>query len=186
MKTLFFSLLFVCSTVVSAQSNWKADKAHSSVNFTVIHLMISEVNGHFDTFDIEATADDTFSNPMFNTTIETASINTGNERRDNDLRSERFFNAEANPTITFKSTGVEKTSDNTYKLTGDLTMHGITKSIELNGKIIGIITNQRNQKLKAGMKFTTTLKRSDFDIGGSFAPVSDEVEVAINLEMAQQ
>lgn len=186
MRKSIFVLLLLSSLTISGQSTWKADKAHSSVNFTVTHLMISEVNGRFDTFDIEATADDTFSNPMFNATIETSSVNTSTEFRDNDLRSERFFDVATYPTMTFKSTGVEKTGENTLKLTGELTIKGVTKSIVLNGKIIGIITDKRSQKLKAGLKFTTTIKRSDFGVGGSMVPASDEVEITINLEMAQQ
>lgn len=186
MRKYLFILCFICSLTLWAQSNWKADNAHSGVNFTVTHLMISEVTGNFQTFEILAVADDAFSNPTFNVTIEATSINTGNERRDNDLRSDRFFDVANFPTLSFKSTGVEKTGENTFKLTGDFTMHGVTKSIELNGKLNGIITDRRSQKLKAGLKFTTTLKRSDFGVGGSMAPVSDEVEVNINLEMAQQ
>ena len=184
-KLLFLFLLMGCM-MLSAQSTWKADTAHSGVNFTVTHLLISEVTGNFGTFEILATADDAFSNPEFNVTIQAASINTGNDRRDGDLKSERFFNVEMYPSITFKSTDVEKTGEKTFKLMGDFTMHGVTKSIALNGKLNGIITDRRSQKLKAGLKFTTTLKRSDFGVGGSMAPVSDEVEVNINLEMAQQ
>ena len=185
MKTLCFTLLLV-SSLVSAQSTWKADKAHSNINFTVTHLLISEVTGSFSSFDIEATADDAFSNPSFNATIEATSISTGNERRDGDLKGDHWFGVETYPNIEFKTTSVEKTGDNTFKLTGDFTMHGVTKSIELNGKLNGIITDRRSQKLKAGLKFTTTLKRSDFGVGGGMAPVSDDVEVSINLEMAQQ
>lgn len=186
MKKYFFIFFSLVCFSVSAQSTWKADKAHSSVNFTIVHLLISEVAGNFGTFDIQATADDAFSDPSFTVSIDANTINTGNENRDNDLRGEKYFNVEAFPKIEFKSTSVEKTGENTFKLKGDITMHGITKSIELNGKLNGIITNQRSQKLKAGLKFTTTLKRSDFEVGGSMAPVGDEVEVSINLEMAQQ
>ena len=186
MKNSFFALLLLSSLTISAQSTWKADGAHSNVNFTVTHLLISEVTGRFDTFDIQAVADDEFNNPSFTVTIETASVNTNVERRDNDLRSERFFDVTTYPSITFKSTSVEKTGEKTFKLIGDLTIRGVTKSVELNGKLNGIITDRRSQKLKAGIKFTTTLKRSDFGVGGSMVPASDEVEININLEMAQQ
>ena len=185
MKKLFF-ILILASSMVSAQSTWKVDQSHSNINFTVTHLLISEVTGNFGSFEIEATADDTFSTPTFTGTIEVSSINTGNERRDGDLKGDHWFDAANYATIEFKSTSVEKTGDNTFKLTGDFTMHGVTKSIELNGKVNGVITDRRSQKLKAGVKLTTTLKRADFGVGGSMAPVSDEVEVSINLEMAQQ
>jgi len=186
MKNPIFTLIFLVCMSISAQSNWKVDGAHSNINFTVTHLLISEVTGNFQTFEILAIADDSFNNPEFNVTIQTTSINTNNERRDNDLRSERFFNAEMFPIIQFKSTDIEKTSENTFKLSGDFTMHGITKSITLDGKLNGIITDRRSQKLKAGLKFSGILKRSDFEVGGSMTPVSDEVEITINLEMAQQ
>jgi len=183
------TLLFLCSILalsVCAQSTWKVDKSHSNINFTVTHLLISEVTGSFGAFEIEAMADDAFSNPSFTASIETASIDTGNERRDGDLRSDGWFGVEANPKIEFKTTSVEKTGDNTFKLTGDFTMKGVTKSITLDGKLNGIITDRRSQKLKAGLKFTGSLKRSDFGVGGSMAPVSDEVEININIQMAQQ
>jgi polyisoprenoid-binding protein YceI len=94
MKKSLFALLFFASLMVSAQSTWKVDKSHSNINFTVTHLLISEVTGNFGTFEIEAMADDAFNNPTFNVTIETASIDTGNESRDGDLRSEGWFGAE--------------------------------------------------------------------------------------------
>lgn len=186
MKQSLFALLLMGCLTISAQSTWKVDKSHSGINFTVTHLLISEVTGSFGTFEIEATADDAFSSPAFNVTIQTASIDTGNERRDGDLKGDGWFGAETYPNIEFKSTGVEKTGDNTFKLTGDFTMHGVTKSMTLDGKLNGIITDRRSQKLKAGLKFTGMLKRSDFSVGGSMAPVSDKVEITINLEMAQQ
>ncbi len=186
MRKLLFALCCITGMSLSAQSTWKVDKSHSNINFTVTHLLISEVTGSFGAFEIDAMADDVFNNPTFNVTIETASIDTGNERRDGDLKSEGWFAAEQYPKIEFKSTVVEKTGDNTFKLSGDFTMHGVTKSITLNGKLNGIITDRRSQKPKAGLKFTTTLKRSDFGVGGSMAPVSDEVEININIQMAQQ
>src|SRR5690606_19889241 len=137
-------------------------------------------------FDIEATADESFADPDFTVTIQTASIDTGNTRRDDHLRSADFFEAEAYPTITFKTTSVEKSGDNTFDLKGDLTMHGVTKPVTLEGKLNGIITDERSQKLKAGLKFTGTVNRSDFNIGGSAAPIGDEVTITINTEMAQQ
>lgn len=93
---------------------------------------------------------------------------------------------ETYPTITFKSTSIEKTGENTFRINGDLSMHGVTKPVTLDGKLNGIITDQRSQKLKAGLKITGLLKRSDFNIGGSVAPIGDEVAITINTEMAQQ
>lgn len=187
MKKYLFGIAIASSMVASAQLTWKSDNAHTNMNFTISHLVISEVTGNFKDFNIEANADEAFSNPDFNVTIQTASIDTDNERRDNHLRSEDFFEVEKYPTITFKSTGIEKTGEKTFKLTGDLSMHGVTKPVTLDGRLNGIITDQRSQKLKAGLKFTGTLKREDFNIAtGSMAPIGEEVDITINTEMAQQ
>lgn len=186
MKKQFLLLMLAGSMSVSAQSTWKSDKAHSNMNFTVSHLVISEVTGNFNDFEIEALADDTFSKPSFTAAIQTASIDTGNERRDGDLKGDNFFDAEKFPTISFKSSSLEKTGENTFKLGGDLTMHGVTKPVTLDGKLNGIITDQRSQKLKAGLKFTGTVSRSEFGVGGDMVPVGDEVIITINTEMAQQ
>ncbi len=186
MKKVIFMVSFIACATLSAQSTWKADNAHSKVGFAITHLMISEVEGHFGEFDIQATADEAFGNPDFTVDIKTASIDTDNERRDGHLKSEDFFDAEKHPVITFKTTAFEKTGEKTFKLTGDLTMHGVTKPVILEGKLNGIITDQRSQKLKAGLKLTGTVDRKDFGVGSKPFPVGDEVEMTINLEMAQQ
>ncbi|MFX0556625.1 YceI family protein [Maribacter sp. CXY002] len=186
MKKTVFLLSLLVGTSLIAQSTWKADNAHSKVGFAITHLLISEVEGNFDEFEITATADDTFMTPSFDVSINTASIDTDNERRDGHLKSADFFDVESNPSITFKTTSVEKTGDKTFNMTGDLTMHGITKSVTLEGKVNGVITDQRSQKLKAGLKITGTINRIDFGVGGESAAIGNDVEFTINLEMAQQ
>ena len=186
MKKAALVLSFIACATLTAQSTWKADGAHSKVGFAITHLMISEVEGHFGEFDITATADDTFSEPSFIVDIKTASIDTDNDRRDGHLKSDDFFGAETHPSITFKNTSFEKTGEKTFKLMGDLTMHGVTKPVTLEGKLNGIITDKRSQKLKAGLKLTGTINRKDFGVGSKPFPVGDEVEMTINLEMAQQ
>ncbi|MCJ7467480.1 MAG: YceI family protein [Maribacter sp.] len=186
MRKSIFVLTFIISASLAAQATWKADNAHSKVGFAISHLLISEVEGHFGEFDISATADETFSDPNFTVEIKTASIDTDNERRDGHLKSDDFFAAETHPAITFKTTSLKKTGEKSFKLTGDLRMHGVTKPVTLDGKLNGIITDQRTEKLKAGLKLTGTVNRKDFEIGSKSFPVGDEVEMTINLEMAQQ
>ncbi|WP_418500252.1 YceI family protein [Flagellimonas sp.] len=186
MKKTIIALALLTGLFATAQSSWKSDRAHSKVGFAITHLMISEVEGHFSDFDITATASDTFGDAEFTVDIKTTSIDTDNGRRDDHLRSADFFDAEKYPSITFKSTGYEKTGDKTFKLTGDLTMHGVTKPITLEGKVNGVITDQRSQKLKAGLKLTGTINRLDFGVGGETASLGNEVDLTINLEMAQQ
>ncbi|NDV42410.1 YceI family protein [Flagellimonas sediminis] len=186
MKKTLFAIALLTGLVVSAQSTWKSDKSHSKIGFSITHLMISEVEGSFGDFDITATASDTFENAEFSVEIQTASIDTDNERRDGHLKSADFFDAEKFPAISFKSTGYEKTGDKTFTLTGNLTMHGVTKPITLEGKVNGIITDQRSNKLKAGLKLTGTVNRLEFGVGGDTPTLGDDVEMTINLEMAQQ
>lgn len=186
MKQLIFILSFMLCVNLIAQDTWKADGAHSKVGFAITHLMISEVEGRFGDFEITATADEAFSEPNFMVTIKTASIDTENDRRDGHLKSDDFFAAETHPEITFKTNGYEKTGEKSFKLTGDLTMHGVTKEVTLDGRLNGIITDQRSQKLKAGLKLTGTVNRKDFGIGSKPFPVGDEVDMTIHLEMAQQ
>jgi polyisoprenoid-binding protein YceI len=186
MRKSFLFLACIACTALSAQSTWKADNAHSKVGFAITHLMISEVEGHFGEFDITATADETFSEPNFSVDVKTASIDTDNDRRDEHLRSADFFNAEAYPSLSFTTTGFEKMGDKTFKLMGDLTMHGVTKPVTLEGKLNGIITDQRSNKLKTGLKLTGTVNRLEFGVGSDTPTLGDDVEMTINLEMAQQ
>lgn len=186
MKKSIFVLLLIGCTSLTAQSIWKADKSHSKVAFAIEHLKISEISGHFSDFDIEAKADSTFANPVFNVEIKTASINTDNSARDNHLRSDDFFGAETHPTISFKSTSYEKSGDKTFKLNGELSIHGITRPITLNGKVNGIITDPRSKKLRAGLKLTGTIDRLAFKVGDDTPTLGSEIEITINLEMAQR
>jgi len=186
MRKVIFILSFIACATVTAQDTWKADNAHSKVGFAITHLMISEVEGNFGEFDIQATADESFSEPNFTVDIKTTSIDTDNDRRDDHLRSADFFDVEKHPSLTFKTTSFEKTGEKTFKLTGDLTMHGVTKPVTLEGKLNGIITDQRSQKLKAGLKLTGTVDRLAFGVGGDTPTLGDEVNMTINLEMAQQ
>lgn len=186
MKKLFLTTVLLTSLMVSAQSTWKSDPAHSKVGFGITHLMISQVEGLFSDFEVTAMATETFDDAKFSVDIKTASIDTDNERRDNHLRSPDFFDAENYPAITFESNSFEKTGDNTFKVTGNLTIHGTTKEVTLDGKVNGIITDQRSNKLKAGLKLTGTIDRLEFGVGEESASIGNEVEMTIHLEMAQQ
>jgi len=186
MKRTLFTLAFMAAMVVSAQTNWKSDKAHSKVGFAINHMMIAEVEGRFNDFEVTATATEEFKDASFAVTIKTGSIDTGVEGRDNHLRSADFFDAEKNPEITFKSTAYEQTGVNAFKLTGDLSMHGQTKAVTLDGRVNGVITDQRSKKLKAGLKLTGSVNRLDFGIGSDSPGIGKEVRFTIHLEMAQQ
>ena len=181
--SMLFAVSLITISALQAQ-NWSLDKAHSRLGFGITHMMISEVNGNFKTFDVKFTsAKDDFSDATVEMTAESASINTELEMRDKDLRSAGWFNTEANPSVTFKSTSFKKTGDKKFTMTGDLTMKGVTKSVTLDVTLIGTMTRQRDQKLVAGFKVGGVIKRSDFGIGGNPSSVSDEVNLMANLEI---
>ncbi|MDG1729420.1 MAG: YceI family protein [Algibacter sp.] len=184
MKKLILAIFILSISYASAQSTWKVDAGHSSINFAVSHLVISETTGSFDTFDITAVTEEGFTNPTFDVSINTSSINTKNDRRDNHLRADDFFGAEKHPNITFKSTSIEQTGEKTFLVKGNITIKGVTKEISFNGKLNGILKNDRGEK--AGLKLTTTIKRTDFNVGKPGGSVGEEVEVTINLEMKKQ
>ena len=168
----------------SDTATWKLDKNHGKLSFTVTHMMVSDVEGWFKSFDASiTTSKDDFSDAVAEMTADVSSINTESEMRDKDLKSASFFDADKYPTITLKSTTITKAGENTYKATGDLTMHGVTKSIYLDVKCLTTV-NPRSKKTVAGFKITGTIKRSDFGIGSSMpsAMVSDEVQIAANAE----
>ncbi len=184
MRTFLATLFVLVAFTMNAQSTWKLDSGHSSINFSVSHLVISEITGSFDQFDITAITGDDFSNPKFDVSIKTASINTKNSQRDNHLRADDFFDAEKHPAITFKNSSVEKTGDKTFSVTGNLTIKGITKEVTFNGTLNGILKTDRGEK--AGLKLTTTINRTDFKVGGGMGSIGEDVMVVIHLEMKKQ
>jgi polyisoprenoid-binding protein YceI len=178
-KINLLAAVLMLGTTAFAQTKWEADKAHSRVGFTVTHLSISEVDGNFKKFDASITSSKPdFTDAVFELNADVNSVNTDNDTRDNDIKSDHFFDAAKYPAITFKSTGISKISDKAYKLTGNLTMHGITKSVTMDLTLNGTGKNMRTQKPIAGFKVTGTINRNDFGVGHMpSAMVSEEVEI---------
>lgn len=189
-KQLFSLLIIVLfSTTLFAQTTWKSDPMHSKLTFSTVHLGISDVAGLFKTFDVTITAEQPdFSDAAFNLTTDIASIDTEVDMRDDHLRSADFFDVANHPTMTFKSTQIKKAGKNRYKLTGDLTLHGVTKPVTMDLWYRGTIENPQSKKPTAGFQLTGTLKRSDFGIGPKFpAPmISNEVTIRADGEFVKQ
>ena len=166
---------------------WLVDKDHAKLGFTVNHLMVSDVDGWFKTFDAKVTSSgEDFSDAVAEMTADVSSVNTESEKRDKHLMSEDFFDAAKYPLITFKSTSFKKVKDNTYKVIGDLTMHGVTKTMELDAvSKLGI--NPMNKKAITGFKITGKINRSDFGIAPSTssAMVGDDVTLVANAEFVR-
>jgi polyisoprenoid-binding protein YceI len=187
---LMAAMLFVTAGA-SAQSKWGIDASHSTVKFSVSHLVVSETEGNFKKFEsnIETPGAD-FNNAQVSFTIDVASINTDNEMRDNHLKGDDFFNAEKFPKMTFKSTSFKKGKGNTYVMEGDLTIRDVTKKMKFD-VVYGGTTKDPWGNIKAGFKTTGTISRKAFNLiwntlteaGG--AVVGDEVAITLKLEYAQ-
>jgi polyisoprenoid-binding protein YceI len=163
-------ILLSCITLLirvggSAQeATWVADKAHTQVLFTVSHLLIADVTGRFGDFDITLTQkNEDFSESGLSAEIRTASVNTDNETRDGHLRSDDFFNAEKFPAITFEATSFEKVDKDRYKITGDLTIRDITRSVVLDTEYTGSVKGPGG-KTRAAFKASTAINRFDYDV----------------------
>jgi polyisoprenoid-binding protein YceI len=163
---------------------WALDKAHAKIGFSITHMLVSEIEGSFKTFDVKLDVpNDDFSDASVEFTADVNSMDTQNEMRDGHLKKEDFFHADKFPTLNFKSTSFKKVDEKKYKLNGNLTMMGVTKPVELDVKgLVG--KHPMNGKTIAGFKVTGTVKRSDFGMGSSFPSValSNEVEINANAE----
>lgn len=171
---------------------WKIDTSHSEVQFKVKHLVISTVTGSFGTYDATVeTEGDSFEGADIHFEADIDSISTSNEDRDNHLKSDDFFNAAEYPRLTFDSTSVEKTGDNEYKVTGDLTIRGTTKEVELTAIHGGTVEDPYGQ-IKAGFEITGTINRKEFGLewdavteAGNVV-VGDKVKLILNVQFIEQ
>jgi polyisoprenoid-binding protein YceI len=169
---------------LAATSTWNLDPMHSNAQFSVRHLGISNVQGEFTKVGGTVVIDDTdISKSTVEATIDATSVDTRVSRRDDDLKSDGFFNVAQFPTITFKSTKVEKAGDGKLKVTGDLTIKGVTKSVvlEVTGPTapISAMGSQRR-----GMSASTTINRTDFGVSKDPAPmIGNDISIQIDCEM---
>lgn len=168
---------------------WAIDTAHSTVGFTVRHLMVSKVRGRFQDFSGTITVDENGA-PRIDAEISTASITTDNAQRDGHLKTADFFEVEKYPTATFTSTSVQAKGDD-FVLTGDFTLHGVTKSIDLNVEFNGVNAGMGNGPV-AGFEATTTINRKDFGLSidmpleGGGAVVGDKISLLLEIEAGLQ
>jgi polyisoprenoid-binding protein YceI len=168
-------------------SAWTVDKPHTNVKFSVAHLVISDVDGNFKSFEgTMVSSKPDFSDAKITFTADVNSINTDNEMRDNHLKSDDFFNAAKFPQIKFVSTSFTPQGDNKYKLVGDLTIRDVTKSVTFDVKYGGTVVAMGGTH--AGFKATTKIDRFDYNLkwsktteaGGMVA--GKEVEITINAD----
>ncbi len=176
------------SLALAQTSTWVPDKAHSSVDFSILHMSLSQVRGHFGNIGGSIVWNEgDITKSTVNVTIDVTTVDTGVAARDADLKSDHFFDVAKFPTATFVSTSVSK-SGSGLTVSGNLTLHGVTKPVVLQidgprGPLPGM-----DKKPHAGFTATTTVKRTDFGIGTKYPPsmVGDDVNLTIDLDMAKQ
>lgn len=188
MKSLKLILIAILSSVgltAYGGDSYKVDPVHSSVLFSVKHFGVTDFYGDFKEISgtvILDTADPSKSSVELNVPVE--SLDSRNEKRDQHLKSPDFFNAKQFPTITFKSNKVEGAGD-TYKITGDLTIHGVTKPVTAEFKK-GAENKGQKGEVRSGGETRFTIKRSDFDMKFMMGPLGDDVNIILSLEGVKQ
>jgi polyisoprenoid-binding protein YceI len=176
----------------TAISKWAIDPTHSEVHFKVKHLVISTVSGSFKTFSGEASFEgDNLENAKIHFSIDPASIDTNQEQRDGHLKSADFFDAANYPAITFESTSLKQVKGDHYKLSGNLTMKGVTKPAEVDVESGGTAVDGYGNT-KMGFEVTGIVKRKDFGLtwnsvteAGSVV-VGEDIKFIANIQLAKQ
>lgn len=191
MKRAFLVLLSICmSFAVQSQTKWRADPAHSSIQFEVSHLAISTVTGKFTEFSCEMESKkNSFDGAKVEAKVEVESVSTENLTRDKHLKEDDFFNAKKYPQMTFTSESFTKTSDEQYEVTGTLTIRDVSKKITFPATYSGMINT--GTKTISAFKANFTINRFDFKLkwddtldSGSLV-VGEDVDVRLNLELVK-
>lgn len=171
------------------RTNWVIDASHSEIAFKVKHLMISNVKGTFGDFEATVVSNgNDFSDAQINFSLKTASINTGSADRDAHLRSADFFDAENYEKLTFTSSSLKPSGNGTYLLTGDLTIKGVSREVELDVEFGGFMSDPWGNE-KAGFSLSGKINRKDFGLNWNAALeaggvlVGEEVKINSELEL---
>ncbi len=163
------------------------DPAHSFFMFRTVRGGVANIYGRFNDFSGSVTLDgDDFGGGSIEMSIQTASVDTGVERRDNHLRSPDFLNSAEIPVMTFKSTSVKKVSDDRFEVTGDLALHGVTKSVTASVELVGRGKDRRLNATLIGFDGTFSIQRSDFKMGFMPQFVGDEVLIHFAVQVVGQ
>ena len=190
-KILFGLLILISSNILFAQTTtWKDDPWHSKLTFTVTHQGFSSVLGLFQKFDVTINSSKPdFSDAIFTLSVDVASVNTEVKMRDDDLRSPHFFDVAKYPTMTFNSVSITNTTGmkDRFKITGDLTMHGVTKSVTMDLWYRGTHEDAMSKKTKAGFQVTGIINRRDFNVGPPDPfDISTEIMIKADGEFIKQ
>ncbi len=175
-----------------AADDWAIDPMHSAAHFSIKHMMISTVRGGFGKVTGNVNYDGkNLATAKVNATIDAKTVNTGEDKRDEHLRGKDFFDTEKFPDITFKSTGIKAKGKGKFAMTGDLTMHGVTKPVTLDVEGPSQSIKDKQGNTKVGFSATGTIKRKDFGVtynsvldGGGVA-LGEEVPITLDVELSK-
>lgn len=191
MKNLILAAALTVSSLAFA-STWNIDPAHASANFTVKHMMITNVTGRLGDVKGSVELDDKdVTKSKVEATIDVAGINTNMGKRDDHLKSPDFFDVAKFATITFKSTKIEKTGEK-LKITGDLTLHGVTKPVTLDTELSGEVKNPFSDATTRAASATATINREDFGLAwnkpmaNSGLLVGKDVKISLEIELTKK
>jgi len=181
------------SSAPGTVTTWKIDGVHSSAEFKVKHMMISNVKGKFFGLSGVLKLDETdYTHSVVEASVPVASISTGDDQRDGHLKSGDFFDAENFPTMTFKSTNIDATGGPDYAVTGELTIHGVTKTVTLNAEDVSQPSKDPWGNHRIGLTATGKINRKDFGLAYNSALetggvlVGEEVTITLDVEFIQQ
>jgi polyisoprenoid-binding protein YceI len=192
-RTFVLVALLAGTVPAFAESRWEIDPAHSSVQFSVRHMMVSNVRGEFTKVSASVRADE--QEPTRSTieaTVDASSIDTREPKRDEHLRGPDFLDVAKYPTITFRSTKITKTGEGRYDVTGDLTLHGVTRPVVLAVEGPSAEVKDPRGAVRAGATATTRIDRRDFGIAWSKAldggglVVGNEIAITIDVEAVKK
>jgi len=186
MKRLLALVVLACASLCVAETKtWQIDPMHSASQFSVKHLGISTVRGQFmKTTGTVAYDPADLSKTQIDVTIDASSVDTRVQMRDNDLRSPNFLDVQKYPTITFKSKKTESAGSGKLKVTGDLTIHGVTKEVVLDVDGPSAPTPAMGG-IRMGAEATTKINRKDFGVNGAPSMVGDDIQITLDVEMTR-
>jgi len=186
LSALAVALLLTVSA--AAQDTWQLDPPHSSAQFSVRHLGVSTVRGAFTKVSGSVVYDPAnLSKSSIQATIDASSVDTRVDMRDNDLRSPRFLDAQKYPTITFQSRKFEAAGAGKLKVTGDLTLHGVSKEVvlDVDGPTPSIKDPMGKDRLRMGASATTKINRNDFGVTSLPGAIGDDITITLDIEMTK-
>jgi|HubBroStandDraft_1064217.scaffolds.fasta_scaffold25844_1 polyisoprenoid-binding protein YceI len=187
MQRLFATLCLMATLAfpsMAATSQWNIDPAHSTAQFVVTHLELSDVQGTFTGVSGSATIDgDDLSKSNVTASIDVSTLDTGIGMRDDDLKSSNFFDVAKYPAMTFQSTKIEKTGDATAKMTGNLTLHGVTKEVTFDVTFVAPPANQAGTR--RNVQATATISRKLFGMSADELAIGDNVYITLDIELVK-